>query len=274
MVFFVSAEALVDGLWAEEWSPSREKNLHTLVYQLRRRLAALEPGGKARLVRAGAGYRLVLGPRKLDTAMFWDLARWPGSWPGWWQHFRRAGDLNGQGWAHQIAALAYAMMGDWAESAAQSELALALFRQAGDQTGQAWVTATIGEYYVRLGNYDLGRGYARQALEGSATGESTSLAIAWDALGVAHFQLGEPREAIGCFLRGLALVRDLKNPLARLMTAIMLAGFGDASLAAGDLPAAVRAWHQALQVLDDLGWPDLLGIGARLEQAGHPGEPG
>jgi hypothetical protein len=54
----------------------------------------------------------------------------------------------------------------------------------------------------------------------------------------------------------------------------MMAGFGDASLAAGDLPASVKAWHQALQVLDDPGWPDLLGIGARLEQAGHPGAPG
>src|SRR4029077_17406656 len=40
----VSTEVLVDGLWGEEWSPGREKNLHSLVYQLRRRLAALEPG--------------------------------------------------------------------------------------------------------------------------------------------------------------------------------------------------------------------------------------
>ena len=40
----VGTEALVDGLWGEEWSPGREKNLHSLVYQLRRRLAALEPG--------------------------------------------------------------------------------------------------------------------------------------------------------------------------------------------------------------------------------------
>jgi DNA-binding SARP family transcriptional activator len=40
----VTAEALVDGLWGEEWSPGRERNLHALVYQLRRRLAALEPG--------------------------------------------------------------------------------------------------------------------------------------------------------------------------------------------------------------------------------------
>ena len=71
----VTAEALVDGVWAEEWSPGREKNLHTLVYQLRRRLAGLEPGqGAERLVRAGTGYRLVLGPGELDVAVFRELA--------------------------------------------------------------------------------------------------------------------------------------------------------------------------------------------------------
>src|SRR5271157_531641 len=72
----VTAEALVDGLWGEEWSPGRERNLHSLVYQLRRRLAALEPPkGGARLARAGAGYRLALGPGELDVAVFGDLAR-------------------------------------------------------------------------------------------------------------------------------------------------------------------------------------------------------
>src|SRR6516165_3995368 len=54
----VTAEALVDGLWGEDWSPGREKNLHALVYQVRRRLAGLEPEkGGARLARAGVGYR-------------------------------------------------------------------------------------------------------------------------------------------------------------------------------------------------------------------------
>ena len=71
----VTAEALVGGLWEEEWSPGRERNLHTLVYQLRRRLAALEPGnGGTRLVRAGPGYRLTVGPGELDVAVFRDLA--------------------------------------------------------------------------------------------------------------------------------------------------------------------------------------------------------
>jgi DNA-binding SARP family transcriptional activator len=71
----VSAEALVDALWEEDWSPGRERNLHVLVYQLRRRLAALKPGkGADRLARTGAGYRLVLGPGELDVAVFRDLA--------------------------------------------------------------------------------------------------------------------------------------------------------------------------------------------------------
>jgi DNA-binding SARP family transcriptional activator len=75
----VSVETLVDGVWGEEWSPRRERNLHALVYQLRRRLAALESGrgpdkGGGRLTRVGPGYRLVLGAGELDVAVFKDLA--------------------------------------------------------------------------------------------------------------------------------------------------------------------------------------------------------
>ena len=166
-------------------------------------------------------------------------------------------------------------MGDWAEAATQSEQALALFRQTGDQAGQQRALAGLGECHARLGNYELARGYARQALEaGPATGDRTVPAMAWDALGIAHSRLGEPGQAMGCYRQGLALVRELKEPFGRAMLANMLAEFGDACQAAGDLPAAVQAWRQALQVLDDLGWPDLLGIGARLEQAGVPSLPG
>jgi hypothetical protein len=78
----VSAESLVDGVWGEEWSPRREQNLHALVYQLRRRLAVLEPGtGEARLARAGGGYRLALGPGELDVAVFEDRGHRSGAGP-------------------------------------------------------------------------------------------------------------------------------------------------------------------------------------------------
>ena len=60
--------------------------------------------------------------------------------------------------------------------------------------------------HARLGNYELARGYARQALEaGTATGDPTVPAMAWDTLGVAHSRLGEPRQAMGCYRQGLAL---------------------------------------------------------------------
>jgi DNA-binding SARP family transcriptional activator len=70
----VTAESLVDGLWGEEWSPGREKNLHSQVSALRRRLEQAEPGGGGRLARSGAGYRLALGSGELDVAVFQDLA--------------------------------------------------------------------------------------------------------------------------------------------------------------------------------------------------------
>ena len=189
--------------------------------------------------------------------------------------FRRVGDLSGQAWSHLGASLAYFVMGDWAGAVTQAGRALALSRQTGDQAGQEWALAGLGECHARLGNYELARGYAGQALEaGPATGDPTSLAMAWDALGVAHSRLGEPRQAIGCYRQALVLVRGRKNPLACAVLASVLAEFGDACRAAGDLAAAVQAWQQALQVLDDLGWPDLLGVGARLEQAGPPSPPG
>lgn len=71
----VSSEALVEGLWGEEWSPGRELNLHSQVSGLRRRLEQVEPGGGgARLTRAGPGYRLGLGPGELDVEVFGTLA--------------------------------------------------------------------------------------------------------------------------------------------------------------------------------------------------------
>jgi predicted ATPase/DNA-binding SARP family transcriptional activator len=83
----VSAESLVDGVWGEDWSPARGKNLHALVYQLRRRLTALEQGGGARLARVGAGYRLALGPGEVDAAVFRELA-------GHGREAARAGDTT------------------------------------------------------------------------------------------------------------------------------------------------------------------------------------
>jgi tetratricopeptide (TPR) repeat protein len=190
-------------------------------------------------------------------------------------HFRQAGDLSGQAWAHLDASVACSAMGDWAEAITQAERALALFRLTADQAGQGWALAGLGQWHARLGHYELARSYARQARQASpATGDPTALAMAWDTLGVVHSGLGEPGQAIGCYRQALALVHQLKYPMTLALMIMVLTEFGDACQATGDLPAAVEAWQQALQVLDDLGWPDLVGIHARLEQVGPPSPSG
>ena len=98
---------------------------------------------------------------------------------------------------------------------------------------------------------------------GPAIGDATTLAMAWHARAFVHSQLGEQREAISRYRQTPAWVGERRNPMARGVLVIMLAGFDDACRAVGD-------WCRAVQVLDDPGWPDLLEVGARLERAGLP----
>jgi tetratricopeptide (TPR) repeat protein len=188
-------------------------------------------------------------------------------------HLSRAGDLRGQASALLLSSYACGWQGDWAEGATLAGQALAILRQTGHHG--RWALYAIGECHAHLGNYDLARGYARQALElGPDRGDPTNLALAWGVLGLVHYRLGERHHAISCYRQALALANQWKTPLARRWLASLLADFGDACRAANDLPAAAGAWHQALQVLDELGLPDSLGVRARLEQAGPSSPPG
>jgi DNA-binding SARP family transcriptional activator len=71
----VSEPALIDGLWRDEMARPREGNLHAQIYQLRRRLAAMEPHrATPRLVTRPPGYQLTLGPEESDLALFTSMA--------------------------------------------------------------------------------------------------------------------------------------------------------------------------------------------------------
>ena len=188
-------------------------------------------------------------------------------------HLSRAGDLRGQVSALLLSSYVCGWEGDWAKGATLAGQALALSRQSGRQG--RWALYAIGECNAHLGNYDLARGYARQALElGPDPGDPTNLALAWGVLGLVHYRLGERHHAVACYRQALVLANQWKTPLAHRWLASLLADFGDACRAAGDLSAAAGAWQQSLQILDDLGLPDSLGVRARLEQAGPPRPPG
>lgn len=71
----VSESALIEGLWRDGVTRPREGNLHAQVYQLRKRLIAMEPERESpRLVTRPPGYQLTLGPTESDLALFAALA--------------------------------------------------------------------------------------------------------------------------------------------------------------------------------------------------------
>jgi hypothetical protein len=79
---------------------------------------------------------------------------------------------------------------------------------------------------------------------------------------------------MSCYRQALAFARERTYSMARRFLVVVLADFGDACRAAGDLPTAAGAWQEARQILDDLRLPDLLGVGARLERASPATHPG
>ncbi len=71
----VSESALIEGLWGQDTARPREGNLHAQIYQLRKRLIAMEPSRESpRLVTRPPGYQLALGPEESDLAQFIALA--------------------------------------------------------------------------------------------------------------------------------------------------------------------------------------------------------
>jgi tetratricopeptide (TPR) repeat protein/transcriptional regulator with XRE-family HTH domain len=190
-------------------------------------------------------------------------------------YFRRAGDLSGRAWAYLFVVRPAGRKGDWARAARLAEQALALFRRTGHRYGERTTLVVLGECHAHLGNYDLARDHARQALELAAkSDDSANLALAWNVLGLVHTRLGEHRQAVSCHRQALDLAREWKTPLARRWLASLLASFGDACQAAGDMSTARQAWQQSLQIRDDLGLPESRRIRAQLEQVGPPSPPG
>ncbi|HXW44649.1 MAG TPA: BTAD domain-containing putative transcriptional regulator [Streptosporangiaceae bacterium] len=67
----VTAEVLIDGLWAEQQSRPRERNLHAHVSQLRKLLRELEPDAASpRVTTRMPGYQLTLHATELDLTQF------------------------------------------------------------------------------------------------------------------------------------------------------------------------------------------------------------
>src|SRR5215469_4091886 len=139
----VPDEALVDGLWGEEWSREREQNLHTHVSALRRLLAAGQPGRDGgRVVRSGGGYRLVAAETEVDAGLFRSLA-------GRGRAAARAGDVAG------AAGLFTEALGLW-RGAALADVVGLCPRLVGDAAGLEELRAGVVEERIEC-DLALGR---------------------------------------------------------------------------------------------------------------------
>jgi DNA-binding SARP family transcriptional activator len=131
----VPDEALVDGLWGEEWSRERELNLHTHVSTLRRLLAAGESGqGGSRVVRSGGGYQLVLADTEVDAGLFRSLT-------GQGRRAARSGDITA------AAGLFSQALGLWRGAALADAVGLCP-RLVGDAAGLEELRAGVVEERV------------------------------------------------------------------------------------------------------------------------------
>ncbi|HEX9109190.1 MAG TPA: tetratricopeptide repeat protein, partial [Longimicrobiales bacterium] len=181
--------------------------------------------------------------------------------------FRRLGDTHGLARTDLIMGQALEFQGRHAEALVVVKEALRLSETAQDDpymqlvrasalNGSAWYSAHLGE----LGQ---ARAHCTQAIElCQSIGYSPGEAGTWDTLGFVWQRLGDHAEATACFLRAVALEREMGS---RFNLAMALAHLGDTHVSTGDLRAARLVWAEALTILADLHHPEAFEVRARLE---------
>jgi DNA-binding SARP family transcriptional activator/tetratricopeptide (TPR) repeat protein len=176
--------------------------------------------------------------------------------------FEELGDDAGCAHVHLDIALLFDRQGQPAQALPHALRSLELYRVAGTGLQQAVALNAIGWYHSQLGEHRDAVGYCEQALALSAeAGSQYGQANTWDSLGYAHHHLGEHRRAAACYTEALALFRAIGD---RHAEGIVLAHLGDTHDASGDATAARDAWRAAQAILDDLAHPEAAALRAKL----------
>jgi tetratricopeptide (TPR) repeat protein/transcriptional regulator with XRE-family HTH domain len=181
--------------------------------------------------------------------------------------FRRLGDTHGLARTDLIMGQALEFQGRHAEALAVVKEALRLSETAQDDPYMQLVRASAlngsAWYNAHLGELGQARAHCTQAIElCQSIGYSPGEAGTWDTLGFVWQRLGDHAEATACFLRAVALEREMGS---RFNLAMALAHLGDTDVSTGDLRAARLVWAEALTILADLHHPEAFEVRAKLE---------
>jgi DNA-binding SARP family transcriptional activator/tetratricopeptide (TPR) repeat protein len=168
--------------------------------------------------------------------------------------FDRLHNDTGRAFAHRRLAFQANGRGDHRAALGHYRVAATLYRDSNDVSGQGWVHNEVGWTHVLLGEYDRALAECRESITlNQQVGNLNGEAAAWDSLGYAQHHLAQYEEALESLGRALVIYREIAD---RYLEADTLVHVGDAHLGAGRPSAAVRAWDQALAILQDVGHPD------------------
>ena len=181
--------------------------------------------------------------------------------------FRLLGDRLGLARTDVIMGQAFEFQRKYREGLAVTLEALKLSETGCDDPNMRLVRASAlnssAWYNAHLGDYAQARARCRQAIElCRSIGYSPGEAGTWDTLGFVWQRLGNHTEATACFLRAVALDREMGNrfDLARALTHL-----GDTHRSTGVLDAARHVWAEALAILEDLHHLEAAEVRAKLE---------
>jgi tetratricopeptide (TPR) repeat protein/transcriptional regulator with XRE-family HTH domain len=182
--------------------------------------------------------------------------------------YQRLGDRLGEAKVHQNLGNLAELQGRYRHALEHSERALRFFHAIGDKANEATALNEVGWYHGLLGDYEHVRVLCRRALAINAeVGDPWLEGAAWDSLGYAEHHLGNLTEAAACYRRAIAIMRESG---ARFAEAHTLTHLGDARQAAGELAQAKEAWQEALAILEDLHYPHVGQVRAKIIGANHP----
>jgi tetratricopeptide (TPR) repeat protein/transcriptional regulator with XRE-family HTH domain len=181
--------------------------------------------------------------------------------------FRRIGDMHGLARTDLIMGQAFEFQGRHREALGVVKEALRISETAPDDSYMQLVRASAlngsAWYNAHLGELGQARAHCTQAIElCRSIGYSPGEAGTWDTLGFVWQRLGDHAEAAACFLRAVALEREMGS---RFNLAMALAHLGDTHVSTGEVGAARRVWAEALTILADLHHPEAFEVRAKLE---------
>jgi DNA-binding SARP family transcriptional activator/tetratricopeptide (TPR) repeat protein len=186
-----------------------------------------------------------------------------------YEHFRTAIELAQRTGDRWIEAAALNLLGithrdlrAFPDALEHCHRSLEIFDRLGDRWGRAWALYTLAETYTDLRSYNAAIDHGRQALHlftgiDDPWGQGWSLSI----LAQTFRSLRQFDQATAYCQRALSAARGIGN---RHGEALTLYALGKIQCDTGQVGAAQRSWHQALEILEEHDAPQATQVRARL----------